>query len=139
MGMLQTKLRRDLPFGKIFHGAEHVHPDVAKCAYYQHGLYFDNRGNLLEDSPLNAQKVALIKSLTRNPEEPEGEVLGPERVPANPEVIAELESKNDDELQAMAVRLKGMLIEQGDTVEFDPEDEEATRDDWVNFIASNAG
>lgn len=135
--MLQQKLNRDEPYGPVFAGTGET-SDVDKvCKFYQHGLYFDALGNLLEDHPYNAKKVGLIKKLGMNPDKPAEEIITPAAVAANPETVAQLDAMSDAKLYDMAVKLVAINAENGTDDDYEPLPEE--RDSNMRFIAKYAG
>jgi hypothetical protein len=137
MSLLQTKLNTELPIGRVFQGSGEQDPNDRDVKFYQHGLYFKANGELAAQSPHNANKIALIESLGVNPEAPESVVQKPDRAPVNPEIVAKLGTRTDEEVQAVAELLVTALTERGDTVEYVPSEHD--RDDNIRFIASEAG
>lgn len=134
MSLLQKKLREDLPYGRVFQGDGVQDPKDVGVKFYQHGLYFDAKGDLAEDSPHNAEKIALFKKLGENPMEPKPEAQKKEKAIVNPEVIAQLAPMTDDEIYSIAVNLTKALAEKGkDYREYVPSVE--ARDDNIDFIA----
>jgi hypothetical protein len=132
---LQQTLNRDLPFATCFAGSGEQSAIDKECAYQQHGLYFGHDGKLLVNSPYNREKIELFKKLGMNPEEPKLIEAPPEpdRVPLNPEVIAQLESKTDAELYDMAMQLTRILAQKKEPNDYEPT--EADRDENMRFIA----
>lgn len=135
--MLQMKLNHDEPFGPVFAGTGETSEIDKVCKFFQHGLYFDAKGNLLEDHPYNKQKVDLIKRLGKNPDKPAEEITTPAMVQANPETIAQLEAMPDDKLFRMAMNLVDINAENGVVDEYEPKESE--RDGNMRFIAKYAG
>ena len=136
--MLQMKLDRSLPFGPVFHGAGETNADDKECRFYQHGLYFGAKDELLIDHPYNKQKVDTIRKLGGiNPDKPAEEVVTQPQVLANPEVVAALDAKTDAELFAMATKLVSINAENGVLDEFEPQ--ESDRDGNLRFIAKYTG
>lgn len=133
---LQTELDRSRPFSTCFSGGGEVAEIDKPVGFMQHGLYFGHDGKLLVDHAYNAEKLALLKKLGLNPEEPVESVLESQaenRVPLNPEIVAELETKSDAELAAMGTKLVELLAAKEITVEA-PTD----RNGLIRFIAEQA-
>lgn len=134
MSLLQKKLRSDLPYGKVFQGSGEQNPADRDVKFYQHGLYFDAKGDLAVDSPHNAAKIALFKKLGSNPEEPEQQVQKEEKPVVNPEVIAALGSYDDDKIYQVAMNLVKVKTEQSEEYgEYVPSVDK--REDNIDFIA----
>lgn len=133
MGLLQTQLNRNLPFGRIFHGSGEPSKADTEVAFYQHGLYFKPDGSLATDSPYNKEKIAMIEALGRNTSEPEPVVQQPDRAPVNPQVVSELEAKNDEEVFDIATTLSEVLVKQGIKDDYEPSLQD--RDGNVAYIA----
>lgn len=136
MSLLQTTLNTDLPYGRVFQGSGDQDPNDKDVKFYQHGLYFKAGGELATDSPHNKAKIAMIESLGQNPEEPALSMQEPDRAPVNPEIVAKLGDKTDEEVLAVAERLVGLLKAQ--KVVFDYEPKLDARDQNIRFIAQYA-
>lgn len=136
MSLLQMNLNRQLPFGQVFQGTGEQDPKDTGVKFYQHGLYFLANGDLAVNSPHNASKMALIESLGSNPEEAPLEVQQPDRAPVNPEIVAKLGDKTDDEVQAIALKMVAALTEQGTVPAYEPTVD--ARDENIRFIAQYA-
>jgi hypothetical protein len=91
---------------------------------------------LAVNSPHNAKKMALIESLGGNPEEAPPEVQAPDRSPVNPEIVAKLGDKTDEEVQAIAIKMVAALTEQGTIPDYQPTVD--ARDENIRFIAQYA-
>lgn len=136
MSLLQMQLNKDLKYGQVFQGTGDQDPRDREVRYYQHGLYFRADGSLAKDSPLNAEKIKLIESLGGNEAEPVAPVQVPDRAPVNPEVVAKLADKTDEEVQAIAERMVEALTVSN--TEFDYEPVVTEREANIRFIAQYA-
>lgn len=134
MALLQKKLRFDLPYGNVYQGAGDIAPAERVLKYYQHGLYFDAKGDLLEDHPHNAEKIALLKAIDVDPDRAPALVQEPAQPTINPQVVEALADMSDEEVQGIAVNLTVKLAERGvDFGDFAPTVDD--RDANVHFIA----
>lgn len=136
MSLLQMKLNRELAFGQVFQGTGEQDPKDTGVKFYQHGLYFLANGDLAVNSPHNAKKIALVESLGVNPEEEPAPVQEPDRVPVNPEILAKLSDKTDEEVQAIAEKMVAALVDQKVVFDYTPVLE--ARDENIRFIAQYA-
>jgi hypothetical protein len=136
MSLLQESLNTSLPYGRVFQGSGDQDPVDKDVRFYQHGLYFKADGSLAKDSPHNKQKIELINSLGINPEEPVLDMQEPDRAPVNPEIVAKLGDKTDEEVLAIADRLVKALSDNGTVVDFVPAMDQ--RDKNIRFIAKYA-
>jgi hypothetical protein len=137
MSMLQIKLNRELPFGTTYHGSGVQSVEDAECRYYQHGLYFNAKDELLVNNPRNTAKISEINALMgRNKDEPVIAVVTPQREPVNPETVAFLEGLSDAEIYEMALRL--LTINAEKKIEDAYEPQESDRDENIRFIAKYA-
>jgi hypothetical protein len=134
MALLQKKLREDLPYGRVFQGTGEQDRNDVGVRFYQHGLYFDAKGDLAIDSPHNAEKIALFKKLGENPMEKKEALQKDARPTVNPEIIAQLAPMDDDEIYAIAVNLTKVLVEKEKPFgEYVPSVD--ARDQNIEFIA----
>lgn len=129
---LQTELDTTRKFGRCFSGGGEVAEIDKPVGFYQHGLYFGHDRKLLVDHPYNAEKLALLKKLGLNPEVEAAPVLAQQedRVPVNPEIVAELEKRSDAELAEAASK----IVETLSLTDEVPTD----RDGLIYFIARHA-
>jgi len=135
MGMIQQKLREDLPYGQVFQGDGTPDARDAGIKFHQHGLYFKADGSLATESPRNADKIALLKSLERNPEEPLPDPQVKSRQYVNPEIVDALRAKTDEEVYNMAMILTTKLAEMNVEDTYEPMVE--SRDDNIDFISKH--
>ena len=133
MSLLQEKLNTNLPYGRVFQGTGDQDPVDKGVKFYQHGLYFTASGDLAVDSPHNKAKIAMIESLGENTEEPKMEMQEPERAPVNPEIVAKLGDKTDEEIMVISERLLKALASSDAAVDYVPVLE--NRDENIRFIA----
>lgn len=131
---MQNELDQTLPFGRCFSGGGEVAEIDKPVGFHQHGLYFGHDGKLLVDHPYNVDKLAKLAKLGLNPEAtaPLAEQKE-ERKPVNPEVVAKLELRSDEELAATGAKLVEMMAGEGQVVEA-PTD----RNGLIRFIADYA-
>lgn len=137
MSNMQTELDRSRPVSRCFSGGGEVAEIDKPVGYFQHGLYFGHDGKLLVDHPYNAEKLALLAKLGLNPDEREEkrlEAQKEDRKPVNPEIVALLETKSDDDLAIMRTKLIDELEKRGEAVGDVPTE----RDELVQFIAEHA-
>lgn len=135
MSALQMELDTSRNFSTCFSGGGDVAEIDKPVGYFQHGLYFGHDKKLLVDHPYNAQKLALMRQLGLNPDEPKPEVpveQMEERKPLNPDVVKELESRSDAMLTEAGAKLVAALAADGQQVEAPAE-----RDALIRFIAEH--
>lgn len=134
MGMAQQKLNRELPYGPVFQGSGDPDPKDAGVKYYQHGLYFTANGDLAKDSVHNKARLELIEEMEGvNPSEPPAQMQAPDRAPINPEVVAKLGDKTDEEVFVYARNLTVALTKKKTAFDYEPSVE--AREDNIRFIA----
>lgn len=128
MGFVQKAINRDEPYGKVYAGSGEQSALDKECAFYQNGLYFDTKGNLLADHPHNAERIKMLEALTATPRltQQEGKPNG------NPDVIRQLGTMSDEDIYHAAVSLVGFLTDQGKSCDYEPV--ETDRDANVDFI-----